>query len=489
MTKSDPVQPASYELPISPKATVAPDAAGGRSARSLPESILARNVLWFCRCRWIVVAILLAFGILGRFDGLVRHTGLLSPGLWPFVLSGILILCNVVYLAHARRMRLSRKSNGSSVNLWAQIVLDLLILTAVVHFLGSVRTYIPFTYLFHIVLACVFFSRRQSLAVVLMASTMFTACITAENIGILDTVHVFTNEQSTSNVAAESAVQALSFPSAVGIWLVVWYMASYLSKMVRTRDIELAETNRRLVAAQEERSRHMLTMTHQLKAPFAAIHANAQLLLKGHCGVLSDEALEVARKITARSRRLASEIQEMLQLANLSSSGQKPPDSVELNLSEVLNWCVEQVRPLVQEHQIVLDIDIQPARTKGVEDHLKMLFSNLLSNAVLYSYKGGHVGVQCRHKNTSQAIVTISDKGIGVAAEKLPHIFDEHYRTKEAVHHNKESSGLGLAIVKYVTELHGIRLQVQTQPGAGTTFKLWFPSTVDDPPAPGKKET
>ena len=74
------------------------------------------------------------------------------------------------------------------------------------------------------------------------------------------------------------------------------------------------------------------------------------------------------------------------------------------------------------------------------------------------------------------------------AGEKLPHIFDEHYRTKEAVHHNKESSGLGLAIVKHVTELHGIRLQVQSQPGAGTTFRLWFSCTPDEPPVSGTKE-
>ncbi len=117
-----------------------------------------------------------------------------------------------------------------------------------------------------------------------------------------------------------------------------------------------------------------------------------------------------------------------------------------------------------------------------------MLLGNLLFNAVLYSHKGGRVGVQCSHEDPSQAVITISDEGIGIAAEKLPHIFDEHYRTKEAVRHNKESSGLGLAIVKHVTELHGIRLQVQSQPGAGTIFKLWFPCAAAEPPVSGKKE-
>ena len=110
---------------------------------------------------------------------------------------------------------------------------------------------------------------------------------------------------------------------AIGIWLVVWYLASHLSSMVRRRDLELTETNARLVAAQEERARHMLATTHQLKAPFAAIYSNAQLLLQGYCGDVPDEALQVIQRITSRSRRLTTEIQEMLQLANLSSTSQQ----------------------------------------------------------------------------------------------------------------------------------------------------------------------
>ncbi len=468
MTISDPFQPAIYELPISSAVGIASDAADEHGAKSLPELILARNVIWFCRCRWIVAIVLLGLGVLGRFDGLVRHIGLLPPGLWPFILSGFLVLCNVVYLAQARSMRSSNKPNGSTANLWAQIILDLMVLTVVVHFLGSVRTYIPFAYLFHIVLACVFFSRWQSLTVVIIASLLFGACVTAEYTGIISTVHVFTNEEPT-------AIHGLSLPSAVGIWFVVWYMVANLSEMVRTRDLKLVETNFRLVAAQGERSRHMLTMTHQLKAPFAAIHANVQLLLKGYCGELPSEAMDVAKRIAARSRRLTGEIQEMLQLANLSSSSQKQLDSTEVNLSELLNWCVELIRPLAQEHGVTLDVDIKPVRVQGVEDHLKMLFSNLLSNAVLYSHKGGCVTVRCSYEPTSQAVISISDEGIGIATEKLSHIFDEHYRTKEAVYHNKESSGLGLAIVRHVAELYEIRLQVQSQSGTGTIFKLWVP--------------
>lgn len=486
MTENDPVQTADFELPVRSQAVSRPTAAMRSGAAWLPESILARNVLWFCKLRWVVVGMLVIFGGFERLKWLTDYLGMRPPGPWPFVAAGILVLCNVAYLAHARYRRSSLGPNGSVINLWAQIVLDLLVLTAVVHFLGSVRTYVPFAFLFHIVISCVFFPPRQSLAVVILASILFGACITVENLGPpgLGPVYIFIGEQPVT-----SRAYALSFPSAVGVWLGVWYLASFLSQMVRVRDAELAEANYRLVAAQEERSRHMLTMTHQLKAPFAAIHANAQLLLKGHCGELSEEAMNVSRRIAARSRRLATEIKEMLQLANLNSDSRKPLPSVELCVSDTLRWCVEQVSPLAQERRIVLDVDIHPAQTVGVEDHLKMLFGNILANAVLYSHEGGRVGVQCRREKDSRLTVRISDEGIGIPGDKLPHIFDEHYRTKEAVRHNKESSGLGLSIVRHVAEIHGINLHVQSRPGRGTTFTVKFPFVMEDLSASERKET
>ena len=72
-------------------------------------------------------------------------------------------------------------------------------------------------------------------------------------------------------------------------------------------------------------------------------------------------------------------------------------------------------------------------------------------------------------------VVTVEDHGIGISPEKLPLIFEQHYRTKEAVRHNVESSGLGLAIVRNVAERHNTAVRVTSQPERGTTFQLRFP--------------
>ncbi len=140
----------------------------------------------------------------------------------------------------------------------------------------------------------------------------------------------------------------------------------------------------------------------------------------------------------------------------------------------MIRWARIQVEQVAHDHGIVFDEDLQPARVLGVEDHIRMLIVNILSNAVNYSYRGGHVRVRCGAAPDGLIQVAISDDGIGIAPEKLNRIFDEYYRTQEAVAQCKESSGLGLAIVRHIVELHRIRLQVRSKPGVGTTFELTF---------------
>jgi signal transduction histidine kinase len=211
------------------------------------------------------------------------------------------------------------------LNLWIQIVVDLLALTVVVYFLGSLETTAPFMYLAHIVLACIFFfSRRQSLVVVIVASGLYAVCVGLERLQVVPAPGIYLDPLFRQAMTNHPTYPWITVLSSLGIYFVVWFLASHLSGLVRGQEVELAEANRRLTLAQREKTRHMLRTTHELKAPFAAIAANAQLLLRGNCGVLPKEAAEVVQRIAARCRRLAVEIQEMLQLANLQSADERP---------------------------------------------------------------------------------------------------------------------------------------------------------------------
>lgn len=443
---------------------------------SLPESLLRESELWFCRLRWMVIAILVTFGALSYSPSLFRAIELQPYLRWPFVVSGILAGSNLLFWWHGQRLKRPAGPSTVTVNLWGQVLVDLVLLTAVVHYTGSLGTNIAFAYLFHIVLSCIFLTRTHSFLVTALAGILYVTCVAVETSGLIPPESVFLDTTVRESIQLQPTRVYLDVLSALLVWLVIWYLASNLSAMVRRRDVELARTNRRLEQAQKERTRHMLHTTHEIKAPFAAIVANVQLLLHGYCGELSDDARDTLERISARSNRLASEIQEMLQLANLRSKSENPPEQEAVDLTEVLRWAIEESRASAEKRDLSLETDLSPLTVNGVEEQLKMLFHNLVSNAVFYSESGGTVRVQTTENDEGLPMAIIEDSGIGIPEGKLPEIFKEYYRTNEAVRHHKESTGLGLAIVRHIADAHRIRLSVQSAPGEGTIFRLTFPS-------------
>ncbi|OGB93714.1 MAG: hypothetical protein A2Z31_02740 [candidate division NC10 bacterium RBG_16_65_8] len=476
MTFADPTPRSAYELPLSApdarsSAAVTPDAAA-----LWREALLIGNVLWFLRLRWAVIAALAAFGLAGlAFPG-VFHALRLRPQVgWPFLAAALLLLANLGFLGHARLIVRNPLRWGATWNLWIQIVVDLLVLTMVVHFLGSLETPTAFLYLAHVVLACIFFSRRRSLVVVAIASGLYAVCVGMERLQIIQTPGIYLDPLLRQALTSHPAFPWLTLLSALGVYFVVWFLASHLSELVRGQEWKLAEANRRLTLAQQEKARHMLRTTHELKAPFAAIAANAQLLLKGHCGVLPEQAREVVSRIAARCRRLAVEIQEMLQLANLQSAEEQPTPT-RLDLAETVRWAITRVGATAQERRVGVEQSLEPASVVAIEDHVKMLLTNVIANAVVYSTEGGSIRVQCGETPSDGPVIVVEDEGIGIPSDKLPRIFDDYYRTEEAVRHNKDSTGLGLAIVRRVAVSHGIRVRVESAPGCGTRVTMRFPA-------------
>lgn len=451
------------ETPSPGEAAPAPRQADGH--------LLAQNIRWFCTLRWVVVAALAAFGGLAFWPAPAEGlSGVRWEADWPWAVAGTLAVLNLGYMGW------SRAAPALAIGcLWTQILLDLVLLTVVVHFLGSLETFAPSMYLFHIVLACIFFPYAESLVVTLSAVGMYTACVAAETLGLLPAASVF---------AAPAAGGRSALPVGVVLWQVgwvafvsgtVWYLASRIAAALRQREQELAVTNQRLMAATEERARHMLRTTHQLKAPFAAIHANAQLLLGGYCGQIGDSARTVVQQISARCEMLSREIKEMLQLANLRSAAQRPPPRAPVELAALVRGSVANLAASAADRNIGIEEALTEAWVEAVPDHVVMLIDNVVANAVNYSYDGGKVSVSCRPTPEGGAVVAVRDRGIGIAPDKLPRIFDDYFRTNEAAGHNKASTGLGLAIVRQVAVSGRLGVQVESAPDQGTILTVEFP--------------
>jgi signal transduction histidine kinase len=181
-------------------------------------------------------------------------------------------------------------------------------------------------------------------------------------------------------------------------------------------------------------------------------------------------ALETCQRA---GRRMRSLIDSLLLLARFDA---EHPDlqRASLDLAEVANESVELLRPLADERQITLTSSASPLPVFGDRDRLGQVVTNLLANAIRYNQEGGRVDVRVERVN-GHAIVSVSDNGIGIPAEELPHIFERFYRVDKARTRSEGGTGLGLAICQSVVEAHGGQITARSEPQQGTTLEVRLP--------------
>ena len=258
------------------------------------------------------------------------------------------------------------------------------------------------------------------------------------------------------------------------MWLGVWYLVSTLSEAVRKRDQQLDAANEQLVQADQEKNRQVLRTTHDLKAPFSGIESNIQVLRFQYWDDIPESVRTIITRIEVRVQTLSERIKDILVLGDLKSQAAREDRSVPVDLQSVSNAVVEDLGEKAKDRRISLDVQISPTTVLGNMEELIVLFSNLVANAIFYSHEGGRVEVSAR-QDAEEVHVSVSDHGIGIRDEVLPHIFDEYFRTEEAARFNKLSTGLGLAIVKETARNLGLRIRVASELGKGTTFEVNVP--------------
>jgi len=464
-----------FRLPAGPAQT--------SPARSSTESdddgllpLLSQNAIWFCHLRWVVAGALTLAGLAALFPDLPAGLGISVHPIWPFAMAALVGALNLLFIRQLRRLQYpARNRNAVRRQLWVQIGADLVVLTVVLYGLGGGLVSARFMYLFHIILACIVFPAWESLAVVGLAAGLQLLMLAFKSMADWTP---FAAAGLRFEPGLEPVRGVLPIQETVVmllIWGVIWHLASELSRRLRRRDCELALTNRRLNASLEERTAHMLQTTHQLKAPFAAIHAHAQLLSGGLCGELTDSARATAEKISVRCVALSRQIQDMLQLANLRSKGQGAPSRETFDLAALADAAMDRAEPAARQRHIRLRKHLRPFTVHAVRDHLTMLLDNLIVNAVNYSHDCGTVSVFCGPGRGQTGILSVRDHGIGIPAEKLSRVFEDYFRTDQAVRHNRASTGLGLAIARQVARAADITLEVRSSPGWGSRFTAFLP--------------
>jgi two-component system phosphate regulon sensor histidine kinase PhoR len=217
-------------------------------------------------------------------------------------------------------------------------------------------------------------------------------------------------------------------------------------------------------------------VSHELKTPLSVIKVCVETLMDGAVEdpPHRDRFLE---QISHQSDRLHALILDLLSLARIES-GDELYDFRVVALDAVVQACVERHRPraLARNQQIVVSAPEPPVRAWADEEAVDQILENLLDNALKYTPDGGRIEV--RWGRDGQAVIEVSDTGIGIPEADLPRIFERFYRVDKARSREMGGTGLGLSIVKHLAQaMHG-SVRATSRVGEGTTFHVRLPLSV-----------
>ena len=234
----------------------------------------------------------------------------------------------------------------------------------------------------------------------------------------------------------------------------------------------------RLETAFNAQQHFLAEAAHELRTPLASLLGNADLLTR--YGDDPDSRATALGAIRSEGRRTARLLSDLL-LSVQADAGWR----LELRptpLAEVLHSVVENSRIHTDGVTIALD-DLPPITVLGDADRLKQVFFNLVDNALRHTPAGGVIRIQSTvvsgQSSATHAqlitddwlLTTVTDTGEGILPDALPHIFDRFYRAPG----NSRGSGLGLAIARWIVEQHGGRIEVESEVGQGSIFRVWLP--------------
>jgi signal transduction histidine kinase len=238
---------------------------------------------------------------------------------------------------------------------------------------------------------------------------------------------------------------------------------------------EIEDKSRQLEAASLHKSEFLANMSHELRTPLNAIIGFSEVLAERMFGEINEKQAEYLTDILDSGRHLLSLINDILDLSKIEA-GRMELEPTEFDLPTAIANTLILVRERAHRRGIGLGVAIDRCveRIRADERKVKQVLLNLLSNALKFTPEGGRIDVRAA-VNDSEIQITVTDTGIGITPEDQEAVFEE-FRQVGAATKKIEGTGLGLAISRKFIELHGGRIWVKSQVGAGSTFGFALPS-------------
>ncbi|MBI1967554.1 MAG: HAMP domain-containing protein [Gemmatimonadetes bacterium] len=247
-----------------------------------------------------------------------------------------------------------------------------------------------------------------------------------------------------------------------------------LATEVRRTAQRLEAVNAELDQANRMKDQFLSNVSHELRTPLNSIIGFSELLLLPDIGPISDTQRDYIETVARNGRHLLQLINELLDLSKIAA-GRFELRREPIVLEDVFREVADSVRAQLEAHRHALVIEPPPEGLRVLADRLRLrqVLLNLLSNAIKFTPDHGQITVRAgRVDGASEARISVTDTGIGIAPADQPKLFREFVQLDASTSRQYEGTGLGLALCKRLVELHGGAIGVESEVGRGSTF--WF---------------
>jgi heavy metal sensor kinase len=219
--------------------------------------------------------------------------------------------------------------------------------------------------------------------------------------------------------------------------------------------------------------RFLADASHELRTPLTVIKGELQEL-SNEGGLTGDALRERVGSVLEEVARLEHLVSGLLVLSRLDA-GETQRECAELDLAELARSTAEQMRLMAEDRGISIELSaLHRAVIRGDRSRIKQIIVNLLDNAIRFTPAKGSVILRTSEDDT-YALLEVIDTGVGIPKASLPLVFDRFYRADEARSRDDGGAGLGLSIVKSICSMHGADIEVSSQLGEGSCFRVRFP--------------
>jgi signal transduction histidine kinase/ActR/RegA family two-component response regulator len=242
-----------------------------------------------------------------------------------------------------------------------------------------------------------------------------------------------------------------------------------------------AEANAKLCRSLQEADRRkdgfLATLAHELRNPLAPVRNAVEVLRQK--GPPEPELVWARGVIDRQVRQMSHLIDDLLDVSRIALN-KLALHRERLLLETVVQGAVEMSRPVIERHghELAVSVPPEPIVLDADVTRLAQVFSNLLNNAAKYSDPGGHIRLTAVREG-SDAVVSVRDGGIGIPADKLPHVFEMYAQVEAGLERSQGGLGIGLALARQLVAMHGGSIEARSDgPGHGSEFVVRLPIDV-----------